>query len=426
MNDTISGNIGSAVNKGVGLVKGFGRRLLVHIGALTAGGIVGSVAGAGTPMEKGGVFFLTYVGLICLFPRGEVKTPAWYLPTIIGALQCLVLIVLGLPWPLVFFWGGLQTWLQRLLQYKGDLGWEWVTAPVLALCTFGFFSDASTAGLSLFPLWSVPVVAVLGWCIRVAYMRLKMEPIHRTMLAVAAKRLQSLAAERALPQELHKPLELLSAQSGSYGKAAATLGPEGCGLAQRVDRLARELAAFSRRPNPLEETQKTRQMLGDIGELNGLLQQKLRDLPLDAFDAQMKLPDDIAGRMEAYEDSARQLRLKQPKLPQNLGTHVEGISAAAYNILQCMRDDPQDRSPGDRFLNRYLKSAHMIVDEYLRLSGENAAHKDIAAALTRSGDLLGRLEEAFKQEHAALLQNDAVNYTAELDTLDALLKMKGR
>ena len=44
----------------------------------------------------------------------------------------------------------------------------------------------------------------------------------------------------------------------------------------------------------------------------------------------------------------------------------------------------------------------------------------------RSGQLLERLEKAFTDEHGRLLQNDTVNFTAELNVLDKLLKMEGR
>ena len=107
-------------------------------------------------------------------------------------------------------------------------------------------------------------------------------------------------------------------------------------------------------------------------------------------------------------------------------TRIDGIVEATENILACMHADPNDVAPADKFLSRYLTAAHTVVEEYVRLSGQGNMHSGVTQALARSGELLKRLEQAFVDEHARLLQNDTVNFTAELNVLDKLLKMEGR
>ena len=50
---------------------------------------------------------------------------------------------------------------------------------------------------------------------------------------------------------------------------------------------------------------------------------------------------------------------------------------------------------------------------------------EIKDSLERSHEMLERLAKAFADEYAALQQNDAINFTAELNALDAVLKMQG-
>ena len=45
--------------------------------------------------------------------------------------------------------------------------------------------------------------------------------------------------------------------------------------------------------------------------------------------------------------------------------------------------------------------------------------------LERTREVLDRLVSAFKEERARMDRNDNISYTAEIDALDNLLKMRG-
>lgn len=447
-NISLSGLLASGIKKGAGLLRGVGRRVLVHTCAILTAGFVGLALGDASLLNTFGVKFSIYIGLICLFPRGEAREPSWRLPTATGVAQGIVLLALGFAWPLAFFWSGLQTWLQRLAQSKGSLGWEWAVSPMLVICLFDFFEKAAAMNLTVWPLWSVPVLALAGWLGRAVHARLRAESIHRKMLENALQRLRTLASGRALPAAMQQQVELLLVQGEAYGKAARETESDGYAAIERLDGLSRELQIFAAAPSPAasgwpqtllrskrwsstgQAAPAEDKILCSARELNAFLLEALRDAQAAAPsgtlpDAAKGAPGHMDGRMQAYEESARQLLHKKDALPENSARHVEGIALSAFNIVRSMRADPQDRAPGDRFLGRYLKAAHRIVDEYVRLADENAPQKDVSAALARSGEILARLEQAFKDEHAGMLQNDAVNYTAELNALDTLLKMRG-
>lgn len=113
-------------------VKGFGLRIFVHALA-----IICAVAGTGgsAPFSRVAAVLCMYVGLICLVARGTSLRPAWLLPALAGILQALLLLLGGFPPYQAVFWGGAQSWLQRLLRKKGDMGGEF--APLLLLLPLG-------------------------------------------------------------------------------------------------------------------------------------------------------------------------------------------------------------------------------------------------------------------------------------------------
>jgi hypothetical protein len=133
-----------------------------------------------------------------------------------------------------------------------------------------------------------------------------------------------------------------------------------------------------------------------------------------------------AARIDAFRASSAALQGKARLLPGQVRMSINGIVAGADKILACMCEDPEDMVSGDRFLSRYLKAAHGVVDEYARLSAQGGMQQPVADALIKSEALLNRLQKAFEEEHSSLLRNDTVDFTAELNVLDKLLKMDGR
>lgn len=138
------------------------------------------------------------------------------------------------------------------------------------------------------------------------------------------------------------------------------------------------------------------------------------------------LGKDPLDTIAPHKISIASLRAKNAHLPQDVRKTVEGIALAANNILECMAADPRDLETGNRFLKRYLAAVHTVADKHARMSREQVITPEVIEALSKSGDMLARLESAFNKEHAHLLQNDATDLSAELNVLDTLLKMDGR
>lgn len=112
-------------------------------------------------------------------------------------------------------------------------------------------------------------------------------------------------------------------------------------------------------------------------------------------------------------------------LPEALDIHLTGIVTLAEMILDCMKSDPRDVGPGRRFLERYLPMLESIAARGQLLSEQLGDGAQRQKAITELAVMLERVERAFKQQHQALLENDSLDFEAELLTLDKLLQTDG-
>lgn len=300
--------------KFVDKLRGFGIRMLVHTVSLAVAGTF--ALSSSVPACSGlTVAASVYSGLICIFARGISRTPSWLVPAMAGAIQTVTLVFLGFPLYHAIFWGGAQSWLQRLLHKRLQMGVEWLVLPV-----------------------TLPIAITLADT---------------------------------------TPLRLL-------------------------------LPAFT-----------------VIGVTAGILLRKLMQrISVNAAPAKRL----SAGQqvVALHRASIAALREKSCRLPQDAQKTVTGIAAAAENILQCLLDNTRNVEQGNRFLKRYLTAVHTIADKHARLAREPVITPDIISALTKSDQMLVRLEAAFVKEHSHLLENGATDFSAELRALDTLLKMDGR
>lgn len=418
------------------------RRVLVHLVAL---GVAGFVSAAATSILPDSITTTVgvYIGLICLFPRGNVRSPSWYMPTLLGLGQAALLVLLGMPWPLVFLWGGLQTWMQRYLGCWGSFGWEWTALPFLVLAMCDILQNLLLWKIPLWPLLSITLVLLVGAVAQRVYRRTQAANIYKTMLEEALQRLHAAVSARLFPADVQQQAELLLSQATAW-KSVRTADEAAYQLVEQVDSvsrstenmaneirvlrgdaknlLAKAVLRSSRWKDKAERRPKTDALIQDLRACNASLLEILRK---HTAAANPHATDD-ATRMASYEDAARELLFKQETLPDDMRRHVERIATAALGIVECMRQDPADVPAGHKFLNRYLPATHRVVDEYVRLAGENASQEDVVAALARSGEILERMATAFAEERESMLQNDAINYTAELNALDTMLKMQGK
>lgn len=424
MNTDDSPNIlAAAASRGFSFFAGLGLRLLVHFSSLVAAGI----AAASLDMPDGrawinpaAVTVTAYIGLVCLLPRGMGKTASWLIPTCLGFAQCLIWGFWGVPWQLTLLWGGLLTWIVRLLAKKGDLGWEWTAAPWLLIAGYGFFTELAPIIRVSPPYWTIPTLALAGWGALLLHGRLTFDPVQRKKLAAACDRLEALLDDGDLPDPLPKTAALLLQQGRGLGRVLPRVDKGSAALIADIEALAARLARCNGRSEAWSGD--TQALAAEADRLNARLGERLREFAA----RELTLDAALAARIEEFHRQSLALAAKKDALPPDMQARINGIAAATEHILDCMRTDPQDVAPADKFLSRYLTAAHTVVDEYARLAGQGGMHESVAQALGRSAQLLERLEKAFTDEHGRLLQNDTVNFTAELNVLDKLLKMEGR
>lgn len=133
-----------------------------------------------------------------------------------------------------------------------------------------------------------------------------------------------------------------------------------------------------------------------------------------------------AERIVIYRASLAEFNRKAGRLPESIRPAAESIALSTSGILNSMAADLRDLEPGHRFLHRYFKAAHAVVDKHAGLARENVMTPGIMEALSRSEEMLRRLAEVFAREQARLLENDVSDFSADLAVIDTLLKMDGR
>lgn len=298
--------------RGLEELKNLGKRLFTHLAV--------AVAAAAVALSSGSLLagLCVYLGGVCILARGMAATPAWLIPAAAGAAQAVILALSGFPFPQALFWGGAQSWVQRLLGKRFQMGAEWLM--LLFLLPTGIY--------------------LLG----------------------------------------HTPLFSLAA---SFAGVAVVGGLLGRAVSLRQARAARAEERQKAGPPEPERVAAYRVSLADFGG-------KLHNLPRDA-----------RGR-------------------------AESIAAWTESILDNMAADSRDLEPGHRFLNRYFKAAHAVVDTHISLAREKVITPEIMDALAKSEEMLARLEAVFAKEHARLLENDVSDFSADLAVIDTLLKMDGR
>ncbi len=393
--------------------------------------------------EDGGAIFASYIGLISLFPYGDMKERDWLVPVCAGLAQAFILFLAGWSAPAGIFTGGILTWCIRFLNAKGKMGWEWSVLPMFLFGIKFYLIDEDVPGMSMISLLfllSFFVLLALGWRVLQKHRRAARMMDVQKMLEQAKQLLQNASNRRSLSPEMQQQADMLLKQASTYArwgeKGADTpfpLAPRILATAQSVDEIGRKAAldAEAEKNSDISKWIKSARRLGrqqqsgvskddvllrDCQSLNAILLEKNRvGQPSAAGE------DDYAE----YEKSAQELLKKKNSLPSELAEHAEKIAYSSFSIIQSMHDDPADRIPGRRFLDKYLPITHRILDEHIRLSGMNAKSDDIRDSLGRSREILERLSLAFADEYTSLLQNDAMNFTAELNALDAVLKMQG-
>ncbi|MCR5812991.1 MAG: 5-bromo-4-chloroindolyl phosphate hydrolysis family protein [Desulfovibrio sp.] len=404
------------------------QRFLVHCSGSSLGYFFSNAAGFDDPL------LLTYLGTICLIPRGNWKKPAWFIPAWVGLLQALLMLVLGAPIWTAIFWGGVASWLQRIWQVHGRLSWDWIVAPFL------IFSLEAALKFTASPiLVCVAVIAVLlvGLGAQYAYGRVYAEKLQEESLKEDLSRLQSLLRQNLTPEQLAAQIKILAMQTDALSKALNGKIREGFTAIERVHKATEAIFSYFESSKPSQSGWSKGLLKSDnwgkkgqnscddlinlLKETNAFLQENIKKLKPTL---RREGDNSFETKCQDFEESAAELSTKAAGLPQDAASHVQSISQSTLEIVKNMREDPADRTPGERFLDRYLTSVHKIVDEYLRLS-TGPKQKDLEQALVKSQEILERMDKAFQDELANLLQNDAINFTAEVDAIDAMLKMKG-
>ncbi len=143
----------SFFQKALDYAKGFGKRIVVHVCALLCAAVVASSVGGVS------AFLGTYFGLICLVARESCVKTKWLLPSSLGLVQAALCLFMGLPLYQCIFWGGMQSFVQRIFAKRFELGFEWFICIFLIPVSLSYLLSLPNV---IFLLASFAAIAVSG------------------------------------------------------------------------------------------------------------------------------------------------------------------------------------------------------------------------------------------------------------------------
>ena len=152
--------------------------------------------------------FCAYIGFICLFPRGKVTDIHWYAPTGFGLAQTLLALPFYHPGVAVFF-GGCQTWAQRLLDARGRMGWEWAVTPMFIICGHEYFSNSEAGYVDALSLLVFLIMLAAGWLLLRKKRRTAQSASRSQILQQARQTLQNAVSRKSLQADLQHQAEML-------------------------------------------------------------------------------------------------------------------------------------------------------------------------------------------------------------------------
>ena len=292
---------------------------------------------------------------------------------------------------------------------------EKTTPPSVAgtaiICGYAGLICLFPRGISLSPVWTFP--AKLGWLFTL--ITLATAPLYVALFwggfVAWCIRLSIKGGRRAGTEWLVMPLFLLSfvdsINLAEPGVAIFQILVTGCYLVACHILLYRKKLLY-----------------GQTRNIDADLAKKTQEEQVSPAE-NIQEPHSPVENIQKFRDSAESLLKKRRLLPDEIRPTLNGIVTSILAIINCMLEDPRDVRLGSKFLNRYLPATHDLVNRYIKLSQSKNLTPEIEATLAKSEVILKRLGDAFAKEHIRLLQNDVTDFSADLNTLDMLLKMQG-
>ena len=411
------------VNKGLRLASGLGQRILVHGLSMVAGASLATSYASG-PLDVSGLAFSIYMGIICLFPRGDARQSDWFMPVLTGLAAAVVAMVLGSSWPFTIFLGGATTWALRVLCKKGRMGWEWLALPFLGV---GYACYPYPWAL---PVWLVPAAVGAGYVGYLSVNRLVMTPMRRRIMARQARRLEDMAAHEALPAPLQKPMLNLATQATLASSRLEHLDNKLLPVLTALRIVNNRLSALLVMEAPRWDMEGER-LVTALGNIYEELVAQLTVGPLLPESEALAVgeEDTEEGGSTAAQALDRQIKAitrKKRSLPDHLGVKIDALRTSTRGILEAMEGDTYLFTNGEKFLSRYLPMVNKIVDRYIALSEQSPQEEHVGKTMARCEEILSRLVEAFAREQSRLVRNDTMDFNAELTALEALMRMDGK
>ena len=109
----------------------------------------------------------------------------------------------------------------------------------------------------------------------------------------------------------------------------------------------------------------------------------------------------------------------------NLQKNIKEINDSAGKIISAVEKNPGKYKNMDNFFNYYLPVTLNILKKYDEIENQNLASQEGKKFMTKTEDMIEKINSAFKSQLSNLYQSDIVDTDAEMKVFDAMLKADG-
>ena len=121
----------------------------------------------------------------------------------------------------------------------------------------------------------------------------------------------------------------------------------------------------------------------------------------------------------------RQIKSKTVLIKNNdSAAKIKEICSRGVDILEHLKNNPDDLKKAKPFLNYYLVTTEKIVNRYAELCSKKEKPEEIEQAIRNVESVLDSINETYKKQLKNLLEDDLLDLSVEISVLEKTMKLE--
>lgn len=125
-------------------------------------------------------------------------------------------------------------------------------------------------------------------------------------------------------------------------------------------------------------------------------------------------------------DKLRKIRNNTRMIKNNdVAEKIQEICRVGVDILENIKQHPEDLRRAKQFLNYYLDTTEKIVKQYVELSQKRDKNDEINESLAKAEEVLSTIGDTYKKQLHTMMENDVLDLNTEIEVLRKTMKLEG-